>query len=212
MARSPLRWVPGKPIRIETPRFVLASLDLDLIPPELVAWRNDAALARHLGVTSGGETALSIAAMVRKGRAERTLDLLVLLHDDRPIGYFVVEVAPIDLRATTHHVIGARAWWGKGVVHEARGCLIETLFRARYEKITGTPLAANRAAVRTYEEQGFTLEGRLRGHVCDNDGNRLDVCQFGMLRADWQFERACRPPEAVRRRMARLAARRIAAS
>lgn len=204
---SGLGWLPGGDIRVRTTRFVIRSLKPDEVDDTVVAWLNDPVLNRYMGPVSLSSTVEQIREMIRRGHDNRDRDYIAIRHQDRAIGLLWVDAAAGDRRATTHHLLGDRRWWGKGVIHEARAWLIEALFRAKYEKVCGMPQARNLAAVRTYEEQGFTLEGLLRAHTRDREGNRHDVCRYGMLPGDWDFDRARRAPEPVLRRQAALAAR-----
>ena len=89
-------------------------------------------------------------------------------------------------------VVGEKAWWGKGVVNEARAALLDHFFEQRgIEKACGGPLARNFPALLNYKAQGWRHEGTQRGQRFSvTDGSRLDQYQFGMLRDEWREARA----------------------
>ena len=88
-------------------------------------------------------------------------------------------------------VIGDRDYWGKGVVLEARGALLDFLFDVvGVSKVWGTPFERNFPSIFNYKAQGFTCEGVLRKHVINVKGKRVDQYIFGLLRDEWHAHRA----------------------
>jgi RimJ/RimL family protein N-acetyltransferase len=106
------------------------------------------------------------------------------------IGFFQIEVEPIE-GLFFDVVIGEKSWWGKGVINETRGALLDELSNNRgVEKAAGMPLARNFPAVFNYKAQGWHHESTLRGHyISTSGGPRLDQHQFSLTKDEWLHRR-----------------------
>ena len=82
------------------------------------------------------------------------------------------------------YMLGDRNYWGKGVMSEAIGRVVEMafsehglcrVFAGTYENNTGSR--------RVLENCGFELEGRRKDHFL-HQGQRVDSLEYGLLRKD----------------------------
>jgi len=122
----------GGPVDLQTDRFRLRSLKPADASDRWRSWTRDAEVMRPLNAPirdlSRNDLANYIAAYDNNSRYligifERASGLQV--------GFFVIEVDRAHRSAVFNVVIGDKAWWGKGVVNEARAALLEVFFEHR---------------------------------------------------------------------------------
>ena len=80
----------------------------------------------------------------------------------------------------------ARAYWGKGYMHEALHALVSHAFEAlELRRLEADVDPRNAASIRTLERLGFQREGflRERWHV---NGEIQDALFYGLLRREWE--------------------------
>ena len=84
-------------------------------------------------------------------------------------------------------VVHDRAWWGKKVVAEVRGDVIDYVFRNNIvDRVCCTVNARNMPSVFNYKKLGFTHVGTLHRAQCDPvSGEVFDTLIFELMRADW---------------------------
>ncbi len=83
-------------------------------------------------------------------------------------------------------LIADRSWWGKGVVPEVRGAILQDCFeRLGVHRATGWVNARNFASIYNYQRLGFTREAALRDNAVLLNGARTDMIAFGLLRSEW---------------------------
>jgi RimJ/RimL family protein N-acetyltransferase len=88
--------------------------------------------------------------------------------------------------------IGDSAYWGQGYGRDAVRLLVEYAFRYRnMNRVFLATNGRNERARRAYAAAGFVEEGRLRQHKWI-DGAWDDEIVMGVLRADWERDRANR--------------------
>ena len=182
-------WTPGKPVELETENYVLHSLTAQDITEDYVAWWSDdevmGGLARSRAPMSKAQHQHRVTNQFdnRKsfhiGVYDRNVNLLV--------GFITIFANPFHRTASTNVVIGNRAYWGRNIVLEARGEVIRFIFeQLRMDKISGKPMARNASSVFNYKAQGFVTEGILRKEWRYEDGRRMDVAVFGLMREEWE--------------------------
>jgi RimJ/RimL family protein N-acetyltransferase len=184
-------WSPGERVTLRTQRLELRSLTEADATERYLAWLHDAEVMRYVNARFATHDLDRVRAYIRA-------------HDDRRrflLGIFVraagAHVGNYEAQVDGHHrrahigvLIGDRAWWGRGVVIEAREVLLDFLFDVLdVVKVCGQCYASNRAALFNYQAQGFATEGILRSHVVLGNG-RDDVVQFAMTREAWQARRS----------------------
>lgn len=186
-------WVPGQPLRLETENYIIRSLTPNDITEDYVSWWSDAevmeGVARPLKPLPKQHHQQRVAKQFdnRKsfhlGVYDKKIDLLV--------GFITIFANPFHRTATTNTIIGNRAYWGRGLVLECRGAVIDFIFNElRIDKLSGKPIARNAPSIFNYKAQGFKTEGLLRKEWRYEDGRRVDVAVFGLFKDEWEAHKA----------------------
>jgi RimJ/RimL family protein N-acetyltransferase len=121
-------------------------------------------------------------------RDEKSINLGIYVQDTNElIGYAGLS----NLSATNHSgeyfiLIGAKAYWGKGVGTEVTKQVLTLGFTEhRLNRIMLTVSESNIGGVKAYTKAGFVVEGRLRAACCRN-GLFHDKIVMSVLKAEWQ--------------------------
>ena len=183
----------GKPVVLQTARFELRSMKPSDASERWLGWARDPEVMAPINSPVRQMTRDDLAGYI--AGSDNINRYLIGVFDKTSrvqIGFFMIEVDSAHRVATFNVIIGEKAWWGKGVVNEARAALLDHFFdERRIEKACGQPLARNFPAVFNYKAQGWRHEGTLRGQrLSVSDGSRLDQYQFGLLRSEWRASRA----------------------
>jgi len=111
-------------------------------------------------------------------------------NDIKLIGSCSARLEYKDRHATVGIMIGEKDCWGKGYGTEAMGLLIEYCFDVlNMHKVELETFATNARAMSSYRKCGFKEEGKRReAHF--NNGQYIDVVQFGLLDREWRAARA----------------------
>ncbi|NEK25237.1 hypothetical protein GV827_23015 [Sulfitobacter sp. JBTF-M27] len=185
---SPMLAWPNKPIKITTKRFLIETLRPQMVNSTILGWMQQPPIAKQFPDLGRQSDIESLRSHFASMASERKCYFLTKVKDsDEAIGFLIAEFGP-GRSMTTHHALGDRRWWGKGVVHEARGGFIEGMFRAGVHKVIGIPRASSRSAIQTYKDQGFVQEGILRDRYLNEDGTYEDGIVFGLLQSDWNYK------------------------
>ena len=187
----------GRPVFLETKRFALRSLKPSDASERWINWLKDPEVMGPLNAPIRKWTAQELMAHIAStDNNERYLIGIFDLTSKIQIGFFMIDVDLFHRRATFNVVIGEKAWWGKGVVNEARAALLDEFFDNRgIDKASGMPFARNFPAVFNYKAQGWRHEGTLRSQALPvAGGSRLDQFQFGLTKDEWRDLRAGRTP------------------
>lgn len=108
-----------------------------------------------------------------------------IVVDGRVVGSVELRVAPEDGVAEIGYAI-ARRCWGQGYMTEAVGAVIAWGFRSLdLAKVWAYADAKNAASWRVMEKVGMQREGFFRSHRMGR-GERADIVQYGLLRAEWR--------------------------
>jgi RimJ/RimL family protein N-acetyltransferase len=182
----------GKPVQLQTERFELRSLNSAAASDNWIRWAADPDVMAPLNNPTRTLSRDDLAGYIAS--ADNLQRYLIGIFDKASqvqIGFFMIDVDTAHRIATFNVVVGEKSWWGKGVINETRGALLDHFFEQRgIEKACGAPLARNFPAVFNYKAQGWRHEGTQRGQrLSVADGSRLDQYQFGMLRSDWRAAR-----------------------
>lgn len=184
---DPIPPLPATPV-IRSRRIFLRPAersDLDAF----VRWFADGETTRYLMARSPFSMAMEekwFEGMVeRQGKTDYHF-VICLLADGRAIG--TTGLHRINLEngeAEFGIVIGEKEEWNKGYGAETLEAIADFGFGAlRLERIDLEVYAPNRAAQRSYEKAGFTLEGTLReAHFLE--GHHVDVQIMSQLRDEW---------------------------
>lgn len=114
-----------------------------------------------------------------------------IVYDGTVIGNIaVVNASENDERAEIGYCIG-RAWWGKGIMTEALGAVMDFLFgEVGLHRIFLRYDVANIGSGRVMEKNGLTREGTLRDEHKRKDGSFGDMAVYGILRHEWEARKA----------------------
>jgi len=183
-----MSWVPGSPVRIETARYRLQSLEPGHIGPDYVRWWSDPKVMAQLPsplVKHNLEQHRARIAMKFNNRNSFHLGIYDKT-DNQLVGFFTILYKPFHGIATINTVIGDKDAWGKGVFNETGIRLQDFMFGVLgAAKIECEVSARNFSTVYNLKAQGFAAEGSLRKHWAGPDGKRIDVIPFGILREEW---------------------------
>jgi RimJ/RimL family protein N-acetyltransferase len=127
-------------------------------------------LARMEGIQSGGSAVQFVIVDQALGQAVGTA--LLFRHDEG------------SARAELGYVLGRRHW-GRGLMHEALGALLERAFTGLgLRRIEAEVDVRNAASSRVLQRLGFVREGILRQRWVTK-GEARDVEVHGLLRSEW---------------------------
>jgi len=102
------------------------------------------------------------------------------------IGFMTIKQSS-SLVTQTNTIIGDKSFWGKGVVLEVRGAIINSIFEHTDSiKVIGKVDARNFASIYNYRAQQFKVEGIRRQQLKAPDGSRRDQVLFGLLKHEWK--------------------------
>jgi len=162
------------------------------ITDRYIAWAKDPELMENLNAPARAINRTQLRRYIKTFDNKTKFHLGVFSKESGVhIGFFTVFVDAKNRSAQTNVVIGDRDYWGKGVVLETRGAIIDFLFDViGVAKIWGTPFERNFPSIFNYKAQGFTCEGVLRKHVVNVKGKRVDQYIFGLLREEWHARQA----------------------
>lgn len=77
--------------------------------------------------------------------------------------------------------------WGKGIMTEAVRAVIDYLFgEVGFHRITICHALKNPASGKVAQKCGLTLEGTRRDAFKNFEGEFLDICDYGILRPEWE--------------------------
>jgi RimJ/RimL family protein N-acetyltransferase len=81
--------------------------------------------------------------------------------------------------------VGPQEYWGKGYGTNAMNLMLRYAFtELNLRRVSLVVFEYNQRGIRSYEKNGFVVEGRIRGAML-RDGKRWDFIWMGVLREDW---------------------------
>ncbi len=177
-------------------RPIIRGAQVFLRPPErtdiplFVAWLNDYETSRYLTTRAPLSVALEERwfddMLTREGKDAYHF-VICLLAERRPIG--TAGLFGLDLlngQAGFGIFIGERALWNRGHGTDALEAISDFGFgELRLERIWLDVFTDNARAKRSYEKDGFSVEGILR-HDMYRSGRFQDVYRMSLLRAEWE--------------------------
>ena len=179
----------GKPIHIETERFLIRSMTERDATGVFRAWIANAELMSSLNMParnlSGGDIARFIAGFDDRSRY---LVGIFVRKTQGLIGLLLMDVNTAHALVKFSGFIGDRNWRGKQVFEEVGEGLFDELFAVRgLEKATAQVAEKNYAALVPLRRLGFQIEGFLRQELkaFDKSGRRSQYL-LGILASDWK--------------------------
>ena len=185
-------WTPGRPVELDTENFTLRSLQARNISQRYVDWWNDPSImegiARPSQKTTVQEQRRRLANLYDN---QRNFQWGIFdKSDGSMVGFIDIFCQPFHRIAKMNTVIGERNLWGHNLLLEVNEAGMAFIFETLgMEKISGRTQARNFATVYINKAMGLSVEAVLRGEWRHEDGRRVDVLAFGLLREDWRARR-----------------------
>ncbi|MEM9737298.1 MAG: GNAT family protein, partial [Pseudomonadota bacterium] len=182
-----LRFTPKEFCQLASERFVLVTKKPEEITEAYLAWFNDAEVRQHLGLAGGIYDLPKLRGFAQSHNNETSFLFWIATQDDReqPIGFSQLFFTRSHMLAQTSICIGDKAWWGKGVIGEARSAVLDFAFRKlAVEKVFGHCQKPNAAALFNYRAEQWEFECVLKRHHKVGE-QRVDLIQFAMFRDEW---------------------------
>ncbi|MGE0238809.1 MAG: GNAT family N-acetyltransferase [Parvibaculaceae bacterium] len=179
----------GKPISIETERFLVRSMTARDAGGIFRAWISNAELMGALNMPPRRLSADDVARFVA-GFDDRTRYLVGIFvrKTQSLVGLLLMDVNTVHALVKFSGFIGDRNWRGKQVFEEVGFGLFDELFKERgLEKATAQVWEKNFATLVPLRRIGFKIEGFLRDEIraFDKSGRRSQFL-LGMLASDWK--------------------------
>lgn len=181
----------GDLVELETARFVVRSIEREDVTDRLLSWMADPDVAGGLNMRERRLSQAQALRWVMSFDNDRRFFLIICdRYNETPIGFFTVEV-DIHKTAETAVVIGDQSYWGRNVVIETRGAILDFLFDVLgVYKVLGRPHGRNFSSIFNYNAMGFTCEAILRDQMLAvGSGDRLDQLVYGILAPEWAEKR-----------------------
>lgn len=175
------------PIELETERFRLVPIrPMSLVMPTW-HWTADKEAFANLGWRTTGWTKRRWWRHLRhQVRRDRQTHGIWPKAGGPCIGLHLAKISSKSGIATIGVFVGEKEWWGKGVVDEVRRAIIDDCFeRLNLQRIWAQVHVRNLPSVYNHRKLGFTHEGTLRSSVVADDGSRMDMLIYGLLREEW---------------------------
>jgi RimJ/RimL family protein N-acetyltransferase len=155
--------------------------DLD----ELVRWRNDPDVNRHLADRL--KTEEEAEAWLQRLRSNPKTWLKAVLYHDRLVGYGAVEsIDEKNRKCELAVVIGEKDIWGRGI---GGTLLIEMLRYAfdelRMHRVWAAVAEGNDRSERLVKGAGFSHEGTMREAICKN-GTFIGLLIYSILESEYR--------------------------
>jgi RimJ/RimL family protein N-acetyltransferase len=192
-----LVWLPGEPVRLETPRFVVRSIRLSDLTERYADWFANPEVTKTLNCKPRRADLDKVKAELAECQNRTRFFLGIFCKEtDLLVGHYKMRCDAWNRSGSSDVVIGETEYWGKKVVAETRAALINFMFeQLGLEKVTGITFARNLPALYNYQALGFRCEGVFKKHRRGIDGGRLDMCQFALLRDEWRAKRKAQAQE-----------------
>jgi RimJ/RimL family protein N-acetyltransferase len=173
-------------LHIFTPRLLLRTIRLADVDDLLAIYSDERVAFFALPSTESRE---EVAASIANARPWRERPHFMVEFKGRVVGDVVLEIDTRDLVANLGYCT-AREFWGRGFATEAARAVVDYGFTTfGLAKICARADPRNVRSVRVMEKLGMTREAYFRSHVLRR-GERCDRVHYGLLREDWEKERA----------------------
>lgn len=180
---------------IRTERLILRRFTPEDAPAMFENWANDERVTRYLTWDphgSPGETRqlleLWCAGYENPGTYNWAME-----YEGKLIGN--ISVVRLDERseaADLGYCMG-HAYWGRGLMTEAAKAVIDFLFgEVGVNRVEISHAVKNPASGRVAQKCGLTLEGTKRAFFKSSAGEFLDISFYGILKSEWQKQKAGR--------------------
>lgn len=185
--QSTADWSPGDKVRLETPNFIIRSMEPEDVDDRFVSWFADENYMHRMG----SNTRRSRDEVVRHiNRMNNSRDFLlgIFARDTALVGgWFRVYHEVAIRRAKLNILIGEKLNRGRRNIGEMNLAIHDFMFDdLRVRKVFTTVYGHNIHSRRLLERSGYQVEGQLRQHGVTEDGAWVDIFYYGMLPSDWR--------------------------
>ncbi len=182
---------------IQTPRLNLRAFRPDDAQAMYENWAGDPEVSKFLTWPAHQSAADSRAVLEGWAAAYARADfyewaIVPKENADAPVGSISVVRCEKNLASAEVGYCIGRAWWNRGVTSEALMAVLAYLFeRAGFNRVAARHDPDNPYSGMVMRRCGMRCEGTMRQADRNNQGLR-DCVHYGLLRADWEAQRAAR--------------------
>lgn len=180
-------------IEIRTERLRLRRFTIDDAEAMFTNWASDPIATEHVSFVAHANidvTKTILTSWIEQYDNDGFYNWAIELDGVAIGGISVVRASDANVHAEIGYIIG-RPWWGKGIVTEALGAVMDLLFmRVGVHRLYLRHDIANPGSGRVMEKNGMVREGILREHRLRKDGTFGDVAVYGMLQKEWIARKA----------------------
>ena len=181
-------WQPGQPIRFETERFYIRSLQTRDVNETYLSWWNDPEIQAGFGFPARNWTMQDAIAHVQQfdNRVKFHLGIFVK-ETNEMIGFYTLFYEPEMRIAVPNICIGDKSQWKQHAATEVGGAFFNFGFNVLgANKAEGRIKGDNPASIAMLEFFGFKKEAQLRQRVKGVNGEFVDLHIYGLLKEEWQ--------------------------
>ncbi|MGB5213796.1 MAG: GNAT family protein [Anderseniella sp.] len=177
----------GKPVLLETEKFMLRSLKPSDAGPTLASWFTDPLVLDGLNLPREGLTREQVRGYVAKfDNRRRYMVGIFAKPEQRFVGFYQMDLVPEHRFAQISFVLGDKDYRGKPPANEPSISLVKEFFENRnIDKIVARVKARNISALWMMKQSIFEFEAVLKQEMLLPGGGRSDVVQFRCLKDQW---------------------------
>jgi len=170
--------------------YYVRALNLQDLEGPYPGWFEDQDVCRYNSHATFFKTPADFREYVASaGKEDRVVWGVCHVTDGHVGNVALQDVSVVNRTAEFAVMIGDKRHWGKGVASLAGRKLIEHGFvKLNLERVYCGTAATNDAMNRLAQTLGMSLEGTRRAHLW-LDGHRVDVHDYGILRAEFERNR-----------------------
>ncbi|MDA1303634.1 MAG: GNAT family protein [Nitrospirae bacterium] len=151
-------------------------------------WFNDLAVVEHMNKGAFPNTDEQQSSFFLAMSESRTdVQFAIALQEENTI-IGTVGIHKIDWihrHGSVSLMIGDKVYWGRGIASEVIGLTVRHAFtKLNLNRLTAGMWSSNLAAKKSFERNGFRLEGTLKGNYFYKD-QYVDEWVMGLLRNNW---------------------------
>ena len=196
-------------LRLETDRLILRRYTPDDAEAMFRNWASDSEVTRFLTwpAHSSAEVSLKVLeSWIARYAEDDYYHWAIVLkeHGDEPIGDIAAVKLNEDTRCAEIGYCLGRNWWHRGIMSEALGAVTDFLFGCvGMNRVEARHDTRNPNSGRVMLKCGMRYEGTLRASDRNNQGI-CDICQYAILRQDWEAMKSASPASQKERPEARI--------
>ena len=180
---------------LETERFLLKPLGRLAAFRISYPWTKDPEIIRNLTYSSASRSPRRVVPEMTRPDNKRKFSYAIIPKGEHdPIGMHMVRKGGYR-SAIVSVVVHDRSWWGKDVVAEVRGRLLDHFFAdGSIQRFQGMVSSRNFPSVFNYQKLGFQHVGTLHRAKADPiSGEVFDLLIFELMRDAWLSKKGAAP-------------------